>query len=134
MTQGMPSLRLIVLTNPVDGREDEYNDWYTGRHLDDVLAVHGFRAAQRFVFRPGKLSTDPGFRYLAIYEVAAATVEEAEAALLATAAKRELMPISGALARQRATWWFEAITDRVEAPAAGPESRKTCQDGEISRC
>jgi hypothetical protein len=109
------SLRLIVLTSPVDGRDEEYNDWYTGRHLDDVLAVKGFRAAQRFEFRPGRLSGDAPFRYLAIYEVEGVTLEEAEAALLETAADRELMPISKAMARERATWWFESITDRVEA-------------------
>jgi hypothetical protein len=109
------SLRLIVLTNPVEGRENEFNDWYSGRHLDDVLNVAGFRAAQRFVFRAGKLSANAGFQYLAIYEVEGATLEEAEAALLAAAARMELMPISSAMARERATWWFEAITDRVEA-------------------
>jgi hypothetical protein len=118
------SLRLIVLTNPVEGRDDEYNEWYTGRHLDDVLAVEGFRAAQRFAFRPGTLSAAPVFRYLAIYEVDGSTVEEAEAALLASAADKALMPISAALARERATWWFEAITDRVEAPAAGSTPRR----------
>lgn len=108
-----PALRLIVLTNPVEGREDEYNGWYNGRHIDDVLAVRGFRAAQRFVLRPGALSSDSGFRYLAIYEVDGLTVAEAEAALLAAAADEKLMPISEAMARQRATWWFEAITDRI---------------------
>ena len=44
----MPRYNLIVLTNPVDGREDEYNDWYTNVHLDDVLKVPGVVAAQRF--------------------------------------------------------------------------------------
>jgi hypothetical protein len=114
----MASLRLIVLTNPVEGQEDEYNDWYSGRHLNDVLAVEGFRAAQRFRFRPGQLGEGPGFQYLAIYEVEGMTAEEAEAALLKNAADRELMPISKAMARERATWWFEAIGPRVEAHTA----------------
>ena len=35
----MAKLWLVVLTNPVEGREDEYNEWYSGRHLEDVLAV-----------------------------------------------------------------------------------------------
>lgn len=109
----MASLRLIVLTNPVEGHEDEYNDWYSDRHLEDVLAVEGFRAAQRFAFRPGKLAKEAPFSYLAIYEVEAPSVEEAEAALLATAADSARMPISESMARERATWWFEAITDRV---------------------
>lgn len=37
-----------VHSNPVPGREDEYNDWYTNQHLSDVLASPGFVAAQRF--------------------------------------------------------------------------------------
>ena len=57
---------LVVQTNPVVGREDEYNDWYTNRHLDDVLKVPGFKSAQRFM-----LAQDDGtskWKYLAIYE------------------------------------------------------------------
>jgi hypothetical protein len=112
------SLMLIVLTNPAEGREDEYNDWYTGRHLDDVLACEGFRSAQRFAFTPGKLSGEAPYRYLAIYEADEGSVERAEAALLAAAGTEE-MPISSAMARERATWWYTSITDRVEAAERG---------------
>lgn len=108
----MASLRLVVLTNPVAGREDDYNEWYSGRHLDDVLAVEGFHAAQRFELRPGRLTGEAPFRYLAIYEVEAASVEEAESRLLATASDERLMPISDALDPRRATWWFEPIGER----------------------
>jgi len=110
-------LRLIVLTNPAEGREDEYNEWYDGKHLQDVLALKGFRAAQRFRFRPGQLGETAPFQYLAIYEVEGLTVAEAEAELLDAASDQERMPISRAMARERATWWFEGITDRVEAGA-----------------
>jgi hypothetical protein len=110
-------LRLIVLTNPAEGREDEYNEWYDGKHLQDVLALKGFRAAQRFRFRPGQLGETAPFQYLAIYEVEGLTVAEAEAELLGAASDKERMPISKAMARERATWWFEGITDRVEAGA-----------------
>jgi hypothetical protein len=113
----MPSLRLIVLTNPVEDREDEYNEWYSGPHLRDVLAVKGFTSAQRFHFKPGQLGPEAPYRYLAIYEAEDMTVEEAEAALLEVAADPEQMPISRAMARERATWWFEAITERVEKTA-----------------
>jgi hypothetical protein len=110
----MPSLWLVVLTNPVEGQEHEYNDWYTGRHLHDVLAVEGFQAAQRFEFTPGTLCGDAPYKYLAIYEVDEDARERAEELLLATAGS-DAMPISGAMARERATWWFTSITDRVEA-------------------
>jgi hypothetical protein len=108
------TLMLVVLTNPVEGREDEYNDWYTGRHLDDVLATEGFKAAQRFQWVPSRLSRDAPHRYLAIYEVDEDSRERAEAALL-KAANTEAMPISDAMDKRTATWWFTSITDRVEA-------------------
>jgi hypothetical protein len=108
-------MRLIVLTNAVDGQDEAFNDWYTGRHLDDVLAVEGFIAAQRFEFTPGTLGKEAPYRYLAIYEVDAETVEQAERALFAAARDENLMPISKAMDEQRATWWFTEVTDRVEA-------------------
>ena len=64
----MTKYKLVVLTEPKAGREDEYNDWYTNQHLADVVAVPGFLSAQRF-----KLKDAMGYehrnRYLAIYEI-----------------------------------------------------------------
>jgi hypothetical protein len=111
----VPSMRLIVLTNAVEGQDEEFNEWYTTRHLNDVLAVEGFVAAQRFEFTPGKLGKEAPYRYLAIYDVEAESVEQAERALFAAARDENLMPISDAMDRQRATWWFVETTERVEA-------------------
>ena len=44
----MQRYSLIVLTNPVEGRDGEYNDWYTNTHLHDVLKIPGIIGAQRF--------------------------------------------------------------------------------------
>lgn len=104
---------LVVLTHPVEGREDEYNDWYSNDHLTDVLAAAGFQAAQRYKFVPSGLSRKPHAPYLAIYEVDADKREQAEKLLLETA-NTPAMPISDALG-PATTWWFEAICDRVEA-------------------
>ena len=65
----MPKGILLVSTAPAGAeRDQEYNDWYTNRHLADVVTVPGFVSAQRF-----KLADPMGFphdhRYLAIYEV-----------------------------------------------------------------
>jgi hypothetical protein len=38
----------VVFTNPLEGREDDYNAWYSDVHLKDVLQVPGIIAAQRF--------------------------------------------------------------------------------------
>jgi hypothetical protein len=64
----MARFKLVVLANPTDGREEEFNEWYSNIHLADIVAVPGFRSAQRF-----KLKEPMGFehrqRYLAIYEM-----------------------------------------------------------------
>ena len=60
---------LVVLSNPVEGKEEEYNEWYTNTHLKDVLSIPGFVAAQRFKLDEKNLATDTPYRYMAIYEI-----------------------------------------------------------------
>ena len=40
--------RFVVLSNPTDGMEDEFNEWYEHVHIADVLQVPGMVSAQRF--------------------------------------------------------------------------------------
>jgi hypothetical protein len=63
----MPTHRFIVLTNPVEGREDDFNDWYTGRHIPDVLSVPGIVSAQRFRIVEKEYTGSP-YKYLSIYD------------------------------------------------------------------
>jgi len=61
----------LVLTNPVEGKDKEYNDWYTNQHIPDVVSVPGIVAAQRFRladFQMGNGAPSP-WKYLAIYEI-----------------------------------------------------------------
>ena len=61
----------LVLTNPVEGKDKEYNDWYTNQHIPDVVSVPGIVAAQRFRladFQMGTGAPSP-WKYLAIYEI-----------------------------------------------------------------
>lgn len=64
----MAKLKMVVLSNPVEGREDEFNEWYTNTHLRDVTAVPGIRSAQRFVLKD-PMGYEHRHRYLAIYEI-----------------------------------------------------------------
>jgi hypothetical protein len=103
---------LVVLTNAIPGREEEFNDWYTDVHLRDVLALDGFTAAERF-----QLSDTPGaelapFKYLAIYEVAPGKLEDAVQALGVARLDHTVMPISEALDRNLEAWWYTSMTDR----------------------
>lgn len=57
---------LIVYTSPVDGREDEYNDWYDDIHLPEFSALPGVINGRRF-----KVAGDDKPQYAAIYELSA---------------------------------------------------------------
>ena len=59
--------RMIVLANAVEGRDDEYNDWYDNTHVHEVLANGPFTAAQRFKMADAQMG-DVSHSYVAIYE------------------------------------------------------------------
>ena len=65
---------VVVLTEPTQGRDAEYNEYYETLHLDEVLATTDWSSAQRF-----KLSAEQGMAcplpYLAYYEVEADNAE-----------------------------------------------------------
>jgi hypothetical protein len=67
------SYAVLVFSNPVDGREDEYNEWYDGTHLADVVRVPGVVSAARYEFQPtshGEATAAPtAHRYVTIYEL-----------------------------------------------------------------
>ena len=67
----MGTYKLLVLTNAVKGRDDEFNKWYDNQHIPDALAVPGYMAAQRFALADVQMPGAPAspWRYLAIYEI-----------------------------------------------------------------
>jgi hypothetical protein len=66
----MAKYTFVVLTNPVAGKEDEYNRWYNEQHIPDVLNVPGFVAAQRFRLADAQMAPGPiKHKYLALYEI-----------------------------------------------------------------
>lgn len=108
----MTRYTMLVSTNPVAGRDEEYNDWYDNRHLPDVLKLDGFVAAQRFRLAPADPPQEAPHRYLAVYEVDADSVEAAGKILTEGFASGAL-PLSDALdVSSIGMVYFEALTDR----------------------
>ena len=97
---------VLVLTEPTDGNEDAFNDYYENVHLDEVLETTGWRRAERF-----KLVDEAGepcpLPYLAVYE---ADVDDSESVLKVLADTRPQRQQSDALNRRTGrAWVFRAI-------------------------
>jgi hypothetical protein len=107
---------LMVLSNPTEGEDDAYNDWYTNTHLDEVVSIPGFVSAQRYKLTDAQIAGFPAasHTYLSIYEIEgdpadafAVLVDELQSGRMELPASIEQATIS--------PWSFEAISERVTA-------------------
>lgn len=57
----------FVFTRPKAGQDDEFNKWYSERHIHDLVAIPGIVAAQRFRLLDLAIAEKTS-DYLAIYE------------------------------------------------------------------
>ena len=64
----MRRFKMLVFSEPFAGGEDDFNDWYTGRHLADICALPGFTTAQRFKLHSVSMGRALN-KYLAIYDM-----------------------------------------------------------------
>jgi hypothetical protein len=59
---------MIVHSNPSSpAREDDYNDWYTGVHLPELLKLDGIVSARRYRVLDERATN----RYVAVYDIEA---------------------------------------------------------------
>jgi hypothetical protein len=111
----MTTFHFLVLSNPVEGREDDFNRWYDDEHVEDLLSIEGFTAAQRYrlaALGPGQ--DKPTYRYAAIYEADADDVSVVHENLM-TALKSGATRSTDAIAPGSLALWLEPIGDRREA-------------------
>ena len=103
---------LVVLTNPVPGKEDEFNEWYTNIHIQEICQLSGFKSAQRFKLSDAQMGPDGAHGYLAIYEIEG----DPAAALESLKAARPDLNMTGALdSTSTSVQTFGAITGKVTA-------------------
>jgi hypothetical protein len=104
---------LLVQTDPVEGREDEYNRWYDNEHLDDMLNAEGYLSCRRFKV-VDSLASDAAFRYLAIYEI-----ESDDIARTAERAAAGPKRITEAIKKENRRSCYELITERSAESSKG---------------
>ena len=82
----------LVYSNPVEGMEEEYNQWYNNVHLKEVLQIEGFNSAQRFELTSSQLIEEQEYKYLAMYGVDSDDVEGATQRLIEAASWLDMSP------------------------------------------
>jgi hypothetical protein len=105
----------VVMSNPLPGRDAEYNEWYTHQHLAAVMAVPGFISARRFVLVDATAEGAPKQRYLALYNMRTDTPETVLAALVELVESGK-MHISEAMnINDTVTTLYRSISEEVRA-------------------
>ena len=64
----MSNYKMIVMSRPAAGREDEYNEWYQNVHLGELVALPGFKSARRFRFARSLVEGET-YPYMSIYAI-----------------------------------------------------------------
>lgn len=63
-------MKLVALTRPLPGREDEYHEWYNTKHLPELVNKFGMAGAQRYKLAAKLMGSDEN-EYMAIYDIEA---------------------------------------------------------------
>ena len=110
----------IVQTNAVEGRDDEFNEWYDSTHVPDVLSIEGFESAQRFIRSTALDRPDvptPPYGYATLYEISGDPVEAL--GRLGAAVKSGQMELSDAMVPGSGSLLLTPVGDKVVAPNRG---------------
>jgi hypothetical protein len=88
--------KFLVMSRPVEGQEQEYEEWYQNIHLNDVVAIDGFKSAQRFRLQQAVMPGPDLPGYLAIYDIETDDINSAIQELMKRSASGQMV-ISKAL-------------------------------------
>lgn len=112
----MPKFTLVVYTNPVPGREDEFNEWYTNTHIPDALRGPGMVSARRYRRTAQQRWAGPHqWEYLAIYECDAPEPQVVTDGIQQRLGTPEMLR-SDAMAEVSYGCYFEPITEVISRP------------------
>ena len=110
----------LVQTNPKPGREDEFNEWYSTRHVYDLLRVPGIISVQRYRVTGNRRVDGSGyegmpqpFQHLAVYEIEGSP--EDVLAGIEKAREAGEIPWSDALDPVFSAYFYEPIGEKIFA-------------------
>ena len=80
----MANYKMVILSRPTEGMEEEYNEWYQNVHLGELVALDGIVSGRRYR-RAKTLGERDSYPYLAIYEIETDDIDRVVADLTRTA-------------------------------------------------
>ena len=111
----------LAFTNPIDGREAAFNEWYDAHHVPEVLRYgRGFTGCQRFKMQQElQVGPVPPWQYLALYDLSCDDLATlAERPFVADAPA--LTPFRGLLQDDHVGWVYTLCDAMPSAPAHRP--------------
>jgi hypothetical protein len=102
---------LLVFSNPIEGKEAEYKEWYTNVHLHEVVAVKGFKSAQLFSLTKEQAVEPQSHKYCAFYQLENDDVGETVQRLQAAVPSMRLDPVLDVTSVRMSV--FQSVSDVV---------------------
>lgn len=100
---------LVVFTNAVEGKQEEFNDWYDRIHIPDLLKIPEIKTAERFrLSGPQKMEGALPWQYMALYRIETDDLSRV-ISIIKERAGTALMPLTDSLQPDRIGWYFDTI-------------------------
>ena len=96
----MPRYQMVVMSDPVEGCEKDYNQWYQDVHLPQLVALEGIRSARR-LRRVRTLGERETYSYMVIYDIETEDIDAVLDNLISVAMAGEIT-MSDAIDRENA--------------------------------
>ena len=108
----MAKYSMVVQSQAVAGRDDDYNEWYDNQHFGDICALPGVTGGRRLEHAMTAMG-EPGLKYLAIYDIETDDIGAVMAEMGRRGAEGQ-MPISDALDGPASVLWVYKVSDKYD--------------------
>jgi hypothetical protein len=107
--------KLVVFTNAVEGKDEDFNDWYQNTHLRQIVSIKSYVQAQRFRLHTNIVPGGPDLsRYMAIYDIETDDINASLRAMNDLAASGR-MPLPDSMAQPIIGAVYEEFGEAVKA-------------------
>ncbi len=106
----MAKFCMVVQSQALPGRDDDYNDWYDNQHFGDICAIPGVTGGRRLT-EAAVMMGEPGLKYLALYEIETDDVGSFMAEMGRRGAEG-LMPMTDSIDGPASKLWIYKVDDK----------------------